>query len=314
MIYQKDLPVVTVAVVTYNSAAYIEETLESVWAQSYPNIELIISDDASTDNTVDICKQWLQKHRLRFLNTALLLAEKNRGVSANRNRAEQYAQGRYVKPLAGDDLLMPDAIARYVDYMQQHPKVHYLFGKIEPFGDATESIRALNDALPQYYTFFDLSAREQYKQLMRNACYVPEPSFFFDRKVNERRDIHYDERIPMLDDWPKWIRITRTGEKLHLLTHVTARYRIRSSSVSNGTQQHKDRFVAAKCQLWLYYQFGYHLLRHPRLALIKYIKVKQYLTDGKLWHLLERLGRVLDVPYRKLRHSTVNDWDGHYIY
>lgn len=54
-------PLVSVIVITYNSAKYVLETLESIRVQSYQNIELIISDDCSKDNTIDICRNWIGK-------------------------------------------------------------------------------------------------------------------------------------------------------------------------------------------------------------------------------------------------------------
>lgn len=64
-------PLVTIAVVTYNSSQTILETLESVKEQTYKNIELIISDDCSSDNTTDICQKWLQKNAIFFSNVQI---------------------------------------------------------------------------------------------------------------------------------------------------------------------------------------------------------------------------------------------------
>ena len=82
----KEQPLVSVPVVTYNSANTILETLESIKAQTYPNIELIISDDCSTDNTIELCLEWLELYKERFTRTEVLTVEKNTGVSANVNR------------------------------------------------------------------------------------------------------------------------------------------------------------------------------------------------------------------------------------
>ena len=75
------LPIVTVIVYSYNSSQYIFETLESIRNQTYPSLMLIISDDCSTDNTVEICKKWIDKNESRFIKTKLLTYEKNTGIS-----------------------------------------------------------------------------------------------------------------------------------------------------------------------------------------------------------------------------------------
>lgn len=69
-------PLVSVSIITYNSSSTILETLDSIYSQSYQNIELIVSDDCSTDNTVEICKKWIDEHKDRFVRVELLTVEK----------------------------------------------------------------------------------------------------------------------------------------------------------------------------------------------------------------------------------------------
>ena len=76
-------PLVSITVITYNSAKYVIETLESAKAQTYQNIELIISDDHSTDNTVKDCRQWIEKNKEWFIRTVLITIPENTGVPAN---------------------------------------------------------------------------------------------------------------------------------------------------------------------------------------------------------------------------------------
>ena len=99
-------PLVSIIVITYNSSKYVLETLESAKAQTYQNIELIVSDDCSIDNTVEICKEWIEKDKERFVRTELITAEKNTGIPANCNRGVKAAQGEWVKLIAGDDMII----------------------------------------------------------------------------------------------------------------------------------------------------------------------------------------------------------------
>ena len=80
-------PLVSVCIITYNSSNFILDTLESVKVQTYKDIELIISDDGSKDNTVEVCRKWLMLNKKRFVNIVLLVSEQNLGISANYNRA-----------------------------------------------------------------------------------------------------------------------------------------------------------------------------------------------------------------------------------
>ena len=88
-----DNPLVSVVVITYNSSKYILECLDSIYNQTYQKIELIISDDCSKDNTVEICRDWLAVNDDRFLGTNLVLSEINTGVSANCNRGVHVSHG-----------------------------------------------------------------------------------------------------------------------------------------------------------------------------------------------------------------------------
>mgnify|MGYP000958323009 FL=1 len=68
-------PLVSIIVVTYNSSLFVRETLESAKRQSYNNIELIITDDASTDDTVKVCREWIANNKNRFVRVELKTVE-----------------------------------------------------------------------------------------------------------------------------------------------------------------------------------------------------------------------------------------------
>ena len=151
---------VSVRVVTYNSSKTVLETLDSIKAQTYPNIELIISDDSSKDNTVEICREWLDKNGSRFARTELLTVPVNTGVSANINRSERACRAEWCKGIAGDDMLMPNCIADCMDYVAEHPDTIYLVGRMEGFGRSQEEVdEYMNRCFD--YSFIDLTAEEQ---------------------------------------------------------------------------------------------------------------------------------------------------------
>ena len=117
------MPLASIVVVTFNSAAYVLETLESAKHQTYRNIELIISDDSSTDNTIGICKKWLLNNKNRFVRTKLITVEKNTGVAANCNRGIANSTSDWIKFSAGDDLLLPNCIQDNMDFVINNPDV-----------------------------------------------------------------------------------------------------------------------------------------------------------------------------------------------
>ncbi len=99
---------ISVMVVTYNSEYTIEETLNSVLLQSYgaENIELIITDDCSKDNTVSIIKKWSVYNKNKFYRVVLIENSVNKGVSENCNIGWKACTSNWIKSIGGDDLLM----------------------------------------------------------------------------------------------------------------------------------------------------------------------------------------------------------------
>ena len=103
------LPLVSVAVPAYNHAAFLNDCLESVRAQTYPRLELMIVDDGSTDDTLAVAERFAAAHADRF-ERLTILHQPNRGVSAASNRAIAACEGEWVHLLGSDDLLYPDKI------------------------------------------------------------------------------------------------------------------------------------------------------------------------------------------------------------
>ena len=104
---------ISIIVLTYNSENYVLGTLESAYRQDFDgDIELIVSDDASSDGTVRLCEDWLKKHEDRFIDTILMTSPENTGVTANIDRACRRATGEWLKVIAGDDVLMDDCITK----------------------------------------------------------------------------------------------------------------------------------------------------------------------------------------------------------
>lgn len=108
---------VSIAIPTYNHAAFIEACLASVCAQTYPELELILIDDGSTDDTFELAQRFLEPNRKRFRRVVLERHE-NQGVSANSNACIQACQGDWVHLLGSDDLLYPNKVERIQQSIQ----------------------------------------------------------------------------------------------------------------------------------------------------------------------------------------------------
>jgi len=108
-------PLVTVGIPTYNSALFLDATLRSALAQTYPELEVLVIDDASTDGTLSAARRF-DDDRLRVVTSA-----ENGGWVANHNRVLQQARGEFLKVLHADDLLAPDAVEHQMAALLAHP-------------------------------------------------------------------------------------------------------------------------------------------------------------------------------------------------
>lgn len=116
-------PLVTIGVPAYNSAAHIRQALSSALAQRYEPLEIVVVDDASTDDTVDIVRRF-EDPRL-----SVVVNKSNLGLAGNHNRVIELARGEFVKILHADDLLAPDAIERQAAVLANNPRVSLVTSK-----------------------------------------------------------------------------------------------------------------------------------------------------------------------------------------
>lgn len=232
MKYNSHLPLISVVVIVYRSSDTVLETLDSIYAQSYPRLELIISDDNSPDNTLDVCGKWIKDHKERFERTLIVRNQVNTGTSGNCNRGCKEATGEWIKLIAGDDLMVDDGIEKLYHFALLNNDASIVCGIGETFGIETEGYDHLvwqhNFKL---YSILD-TAEEQNWYLMRR-------NFISASGVMMKKSLWevvggYDEEIPLLEDWPMWINITKNGHKIFFYNEVVSRYRLTSTSVRSA--------------------------------------------------------------------------------
>lgn len=110
-------PLVSVLVTSYNREKYIEFAIESILNQTYENYEIIISDNCSTDNTMELLKKYSDNPKIKIHQT-----EKNIGQFANRNTAADLAKGKYLKYVDSDDYIYPTGLEVLINMMEANPK------------------------------------------------------------------------------------------------------------------------------------------------------------------------------------------------
>ena len=137
------VPKVSIGMPVYNGQKFIKETLESILSQTFEDYELIISDNASTDDTGDICQSYASiDKRIRYVRN-----DNNIGAAKNYNQLVALARGRYFKWAAADDLIAPSYLWECVSILDQYPDVliaHTAIGIIDEYGN---HVKDYNDEL-----------------------------------------------------------------------------------------------------------------------------------------------------------------------
>lgn len=122
---EKNNPLVSVIIPTYNSSKYIKKTLEGILEQTYSNLEIIITDDCSKDNTLEIVKKYKDERIKIFTN------EKNLGISGNLNKGVKLSNGKYIAMMDADDWSYPYRIEKQVKVMEENPNVGLCSGYMD---------------------------------------------------------------------------------------------------------------------------------------------------------------------------------------
>lgn len=249
---------VSCTVVSYNSAETVIETLESIKAQTYQNIELIVSDDCSTDNTVELCREWIAANKERFVRAVLLTVEKNTGVAGNDNRALAECRGVWQKGIAADDKLLPNCVEDFMNFVKDHPEAKWVSSRIRKYNGFFEEKYCIGQGLAASLSFFEKDAMGQLRYLaISNVVYAP--SLFYN--LSFKRLIGIDSSY-MFEDLPFYVDALERGYKCYFMDKETVCYRVHQSLSNSGTNlfNYKNELV---------------FRRYRKERLLKYLNKKQ---------------------------------------
>jgi glycosyltransferase involved in cell wall biosynthesis len=127
----------------YNGERFITETLDSVLKQTFEDWEVIISDNASTDRTPEICQAYARRDsRIRYTRN-----ERNIGSARNFNRTLDLSRGQYFKSANADDLCLPDLVEKCVAVLDDHPEVVLCYGRTTLIDEHGRTLRRYEDGL-----------------------------------------------------------------------------------------------------------------------------------------------------------------------
>lgn len=229
---------VTVIVPAYNHAKYIEQTLESVAKQRYDSLELIVIDDASSDDTVKVAEEWMSQNP--GVPSTLIERQINGGICAALNEAVSMATGDILVTLASDDWLAADHVTKCVQAFRDHPGAVVVYSDLICVSDRGVVIHESYFRTigvwppPQGLIYADL--------LQRNFISAPGAAI---RSEAIRMVGGYDEEL-FIEDYDMWLKLARLGE-FWWTGYSTVFYRYTPDSLSRS-----NSFARALQMVYIY--------------------------------------------------------------
>jgi glycosyltransferase involved in cell wall biosynthesis len=203
------LPKITIITPSYNQGQFIEETILSVINQGYPNLEYIIIDGGSTDNTVEIIKKYEK-------DIQYWVSEKDTGQANAINKGLKIATGEIINWLNSDDVLLPGTLALVAQHFAEHPEAIIVHGRIQYFGAAS------------YYSQ-NIPKKDLETRYAAHIC-MPQPACFFKKKLIDEQGL-LDESLHFSMDTDLYVR-AGLNYQLAQVEDVFAKFRLHDSSKS----------------------------------------------------------------------------------
>jgi len=245
-------PLVSIITPNYNSSNFIEATLNSVIAQTYSNWEIIIVDDNSTDNGVEIIKSF----QAQFPDKIKFIAfQENKGAALSRNEAIKNAKGRFIAFLDSDDLWYPNKLEKQIQFMLQNSYAFTFtaYDKIDEQGNEIGHI--------------DVPLKINYTDLLK-TCSIGCLTAIYDTKILGKV---YMPNIRKRQDYALWLKILKKEENAFGINEFLAKYRVRNNSISS------NKIKAAQYQFKIYreveqlsfFQSIFHMITYTVYGVVK---------------------------------------------
>lgn len=276
MIEKKEkFPLVSIIIPSYNHEKYIKETIESIVNQTYKNIELIVIDDGSKDNSVRIIQELSNKYGFIFLHRP------NKGLSGTLNEGIKLSKGKYFAGCASDDIYALDKIEKQVSFMENNPDYGMCYGKVIKFDENTKTKIEIKN--PKSGFVFDA---------LLFGTFIPAVTQFIRKDVFNDIGL-FDEKL-YIEDWDMWLRIAKKY-KIGYVNEYLAYYRQHETNISNKISEmfESEKQILEKYKDSIFFKeainkkkFIYFLvlLKQNKKEALKFLPfaIKYFLTDSTI--------------------------------
>ncbi len=205
-------PLISVLLPTYNCDKYINECMDSILCQTYSNFELLIIDDCSTDNTVNLIQDY-KDERIK-----LTIKEKNSGITDSLNWGINNCKGEYIARMDGDDISLPTRFEEQVAFMEGNQEIVLCGTQYSVLGEN----KLCNHPL----------THDEIKVKLLSGCYIAHPTVMFRKDFFIENQLKYDIESEFSEDYELWSRLVFIG-KVANLNRVLLLYRVHQTQTSN---------------------------------------------------------------------------------
>lgn len=223
-------PLVSVCIPTRNRARFVGDAIASVFAQTLQDFEIVVFDDASTDETATLVRRF-DDGRVRYFRQP-----RQAGIPANRNSCLAMARGSYIAWLDSDDRYLPDMLATQASVLDAHPEVGLVHGGFEVIDEDGRR-------LPDWSWAFDRDVVEDRQAAFRELVvlnYITAPTVLVRRECHERVGPYACHIGPSSTDWEMWLRLTLEAD-VAFTARPLAQYRQHGGSITAATYRSGER-------------------------------------------------------------------------
>jgi len=228
---------VSVIIPAYNAAPYIKDTLDSVFAQTYQSIQVIVVNDGSPDTTA------LEDILLPYRDRIVYIKQENQGLSGARNTGLRAAEGSMVALLDADDLWMPDYLEEQTKFLREHPEYDLVYCNARFFGESIYDGK-------EYMDICGSDGEATPAAIISRRCHV---FVSVTARTAVLKQFGFDESLRSCEDFDCWLRLTAAGHKIGYHRKVLVRYRKHGSSLSSNPTRMADynlRVLNSALTLW----------------------------------------------------------------
>lgn len=238
---QSSQPLVSVVIPCYNHEQFVQDSIQSVIDQTYENIELIIIDDGSKDNSVLKIQEMIESCKKRFIRFEFR-SRANIGLSATLNEALEWCEGKYFSSIASDDQMLNYKTSMQVKYLEKHDRSVAVFGAVQLIDENDQKLEKIASKARSY----------SFEDIIMHRHNLLAPTQMIRKKTIEDVD-GYNANL-FIEDWYMWLLLSRKGE-IFSMNETFALYRQHDSNISkNLIKMHEGRLkVLKEFQEYKYY-------------------------------------------------------------